>query len=64
MVIEHRVEHFILRDSHLYNVVDWLNDRAKEGWRLIAVDAGIYFFERETEQPATNGVRGKNRDGC
>lgn len=26
---------------------EWLNRRATEGWRLIAVDGGLHYFERE-----------------
>ena len=25
---------------------EWLNEKAKEGWRLVSVDANVGYFER------------------
>lgn len=31
-------------------LTDWLNEKAGDGWRLIAVDSGYYYFERKVRK--------------
>lgn len=31
-------------------LTEWLNKKAADGWMLIAVDSGIYYFERKARQ--------------
>lgn len=35
-------------------LTDWLNGKAAEGWRLISVDAGCYYFERQARKLRTS----------
>lgn len=34
-------------------LTDWLNKKAVEGWRLITVDNGYYYFERKGRKITT-----------
>jgi hypothetical protein len=41
----------------------WLNERAQEGWQLIAVDAGVGYFTRTPTAPTNTAVPYVSQDG-
>lgn len=43
---EYRVEHLVMNGSYEQRAL-LLTDMAADGWRLVAVGSGIYYFERE-----------------
>jgi hypothetical protein len=50
---EYLVQHLPMKGSYVDHGV-LLNELAKQGWRLVAVDNGIYFFERQSVDPNSN----------